>query len=146
MNKLILLAVVLFASSFLFSCGKDDPAPTNTDYIIKSSWRFDKAMTGNTDVSGFVNACYKDNVMTFRANGDGTFDEGATKCNAGDPQSTNFTWNFTNNGSTLNVNAPIFAGQSGAFTVITLNDTQMVLEGTISTPSGNVTGQIHFKH
>lgn len=147
MNKLILLAVVSFTVLSFSSCNKNDnPPPSNTDYITKSSWKFDKAMTGGADVSGFVDACHKDNVMTFQANGNGTFDEGGAKCNTGDPQTTNFTWNFTNNGSTLNVNAPIFAGQSGDFTVITLNDTQMVLEGTISTTSGNVTGQIHFKH
>ena len=103
-------------------------------------------MSGSTDVSGFVNACYKDNIMIFLANGNGTLDEGASKCNTSDPQTVNFTWNFTNNGTTLNVTAGIFAGQSGAFKVISLNETQMILEGTVSTPTGNVTGQIYFKH
>jgi hypothetical protein len=147
MNKLILFTAVLFTSSFLISCDKNDSPPkSNTDYIIQGSWKFDKATSNGTDVSGFLPACHKDNIMTFLANGSGTFDEGPTKCNSGDPQTTNFTWNFTNNGGTLNVNAPIFAGQSGAFKVVTLNDAQMVLEGTISTSSGNVTGQIYFKH
>ena len=147
MNKLILLAVICFLSFSFNSCDKDDsPPPTNTDYIIKAAWKFDKAMSGGADVSGFLNACYKDNVMTFQANGNGSLDEGATKCNAGDPQTTNFTWNFTNNGTTLNVTGGIFAGQSGTFTVITLNDTQLILEGTITSPTGPVTGQIHFKH
>ena len=143
MNKLILLTAVLFISSFFTGCDKNDSPPkTNTDYIIQGTWKFEKATSMGTDVSGFLNACYKDNVMTFVANGSGTFDEGPTKCNSGDPQTTNFTWNFTNNGSTLNVNAPIFAGQGGAFKVITLNDTQMVLEGTITTPSGSVTWRV----
>lgn len=147
MNRPILLSIVTFLSFSIISCNKNDtPPPTNTDYIIKASWKFDKAMSGGADVSGFLNACYKDNTMTFQANGTGSLDEGATKCNSGDPQTTNFTWNFSNNGSTLNVTGGIFAGQSGSFTVITLNDTQMVLEGTITTPTGPVTGQIHFKH
>jgi hypothetical protein len=147
MNKLILLTAVVFTSSFFASCDKNDSPPkSNTDYIIQGSWKFDKAISNGTDVSGFLNACYKDNTMTFVANGNGTFDEGPTKCSSGDPQTVNFTWNFTNNGTTLNVNAPIFAGQAGAFKVVTLNDTQMVLEGSITTPAGPVTGQIHFKH
>ena len=145
MNKLIFFAFIAILS--FTSCNKNDnPPPSNSDYITKSSWKFDKAMSGGADVSSFVNACYKDNTMTFQANGNGSLDEGATKCNAGDPQITNFTWNFTNNGTTLNVTGNIFAGQSGAFTVLTLNDTQLVLQGTISSPSGPVTGQIYFKH
>jgi hypothetical protein len=84
--------------------------------------------------------------MTFTANGSGTFDEGATKCNSGDPQTTNFTWNFTSNGSVLNVSAGIIAGQSGSFPVIALDDNKMVLEATITAPSGSVTGQAYFKH
>jgi hypothetical protein len=147
MNKLILFPGMLFLSLTFFSCNKNDsPGPTNTDHITNSPWKFDKATSGGADVSSFVNACYKDNTMIFQANGNGSLDEGATKCNAGDPQTTNFTWNFTNNGSTLNVTGGIFAGQSGSFTVITLNETQMVLQGTISSPTGPVTGQIYFKH
>jgi len=147
MNKLILFAVILFTSVLTTSCNKNDsPAPTNTDYIIKAAWKFDKATSGGADVSAFINACYIDNVMTFQGNGNATFDEGATKCNAADPQTTNFNWNFTNNGSTLNVTGNVIAGQSGSFTVITLNDTQLVLQGTFTTSSGSVTGQIYFKH
>ena len=147
MNKLLLSTLLCFTTLFFTNCNKNDnPPPSNTDHITRSAWRFDKAMSGSTDVSGFVNACYKDNVMTFLANGNGTLDEGASKCNGSDPQTVNFTWNFTNNGATLNVTAGIFAGQSGAFKVISLNETQMILEGTVSTPSGNVTGQIYFKH
>lgn len=143
MNKLILFAAVLFISPFFTGCNKnDDPPKSNTDYIIQGSWKFDKATSNGSDVSGFVQACYKDNTLTFVANGNGTLDEGALKCNSGDPQSINFTWNFTNNGGTLNVNATVIAGQSGAFSVITLNDSQLVLEGMIN----GVTGQIHFKH
>lgn len=147
MNKLAFSIICISTILFTACTSKEiTPPPSNTDHITKSPWKFDKAMSGGADVSGFVNACYKDNTMTFLANGTGSLDEGATKCNAGDPQTVNFTWNFTNNGGTLNVTGGIFAGQSGSFTVITLNETQLVLEGTISTPSGNVTGQIYFKH
>ena len=143
MNKLILFAAILFLSPFFTGCNKNDnPPKSNTDYIIQGSWKFDKATSNGSDVSGFVQACYKDNTLIFVANGNGTFDEGALKCNSADPQSINFTWNFTNNGETLNVNASIIAGQSGAFKVIALGDSQMVLEATIN----GVTGQIYFKH
>lgn len=147
MNKLLLSATLFFTGLLFSNCNKNDnPPPSNTDYIIKAAWKFDKATSNGVDVSAFIQSCYKDNTMTFVANGNGTFDEGASKCNGSDPQSTNFTWNFTDNGNTLNINAAIIAGQSGAFKVITLNDTQMVLETTISTGSGTATGQVYFKH
>ena len=143
MNKLILATVLCLTTLFFTNCNKNDnPLPSNTDHITRSPWKFDKATSGGGDISGLVNACYKDNVTTFLANGNGTLDEGTTKCNSSDPQSVNFTWNFTNNGSTLNVTGGIIVGQSGAFSVITLNETQMVLEGTIS----SVTAQVYFKH
>ena len=147
MNRLILFAALCFTSLFFSNCNKtDNPPPTNSDYITKAQWKFDKATSSGADVSGFLDACYKDNLMTFQMNGNGVFDEGLIKCNSSDPQTTNFTWNFVNDGSLLNVSAGIIAGQSGNFTIISLNDTQMVLEGTISTGSGNITGQIYFKH
>lgn len=143
MKQLITLFVTTTFVLFFSSCNKNDsPPPTNTDYIIRAAWKFDKATSGGFDVSGTINACYKDNIMTFQANGNGVLDEGATKCNSGDPQTTNFTWNFTNNATTLNISATLFAGQTGSLTVLTLNETQMVLEATTS--SGNV--QIYFKH
>jgi hypothetical protein len=146
MNKLVLIGF-FFSTFILGSCNKNDtPDPTYTDHILRAAWKFDKAMSGGTDVSAFLNACYKDNTTTFVASGSGTLDEGATKCNSSDPQSVNFTWNFTNDGHTLNVSAGIVAGQSGAFTVIKLDETQMILEGSFSTSSGTITGQIYFKH
>ena len=42
----------------------------------------------------FLKACYKDNIVTFMLRGTGTADEGATKCNPGDPQTAAFTWSF----------------------------------------------------
>jgi hypothetical protein len=104
------------------------------------------ATSSGFDVSSLINACIKDNIITFSSNGSGTTDEGPTKCNAGDPQTQNFTWNFTTNETVLNVNAAIFAGQSGNFTILALTETSLALEGTISTSSGNVTGQIYFIH
>ncbi len=143
MNKLILFAAILFVGPFFIACNKNDnPPKSNTDYIIQGSWKFDKATSNGSDVSGVIQACYKDNVLTFTANGNGTLDEGASKCNSGDPQSTNFTWNFTNNGSTLNVSSGIIVGQAGSFKILSLNDSQMALEATIS----GVTGQVYFKH
>lgn len=145
MLKLNLIVVIALSSLFFTGCDKDS-AKTKTELISQSTWKFDHATSGGADVTAFINACYKDNLVTFAANGTGQFDEGATKCNAGDPQTMNFTWSFTTNETVLNVSGAIFAGQSGNFTIITLNETDLVLEGTITTGTGNVTGQLFFKH
>lgn len=42
----------------------------------------------------FVPSCSKDDLTTYKANGQVVYDEGAVKCNAGDPQTTTDTWSF----------------------------------------------------
>ncbi|HEX7844145.1 MAG TPA: lipocalin family protein [Chitinophagaceae bacterium] len=144
--KALYSLLVVFATVTLFSsCGKDGgDSPSKNELIVRSSWKFDKAMYGVLDVSSAVDDCLKDNIITFVTGGTGTMDEGLTKCNTGDPQTVNFTWSINDN--TLSVTGNIIAGQSGNFTIITLNSSQLVLEGTVSTPAGNVTGQVYFKH
>lgn len=148
MQNRILSAITLLTivPALFISCGKDVKVKTKTELITSSSWKFDHATSGGADISPFINACYKDNEVTFSANGNGSFDEGATKCNSGDPQTFNFTWSFMTNETILNVSAAIFAGQSGNFTIITLTETSLVLEGTVTTSGGNVTAQIFLKH
>ncbi|HRI59628.1 MAG TPA: lipocalin family protein, partial [Saprospiraceae bacterium] len=42
-------------------------------------------------------ACDKDNFVEFKADGSFVSDEGATKCNAADPQQETGTWAFAQN-------------------------------------------------
>lgn len=149
MKKLQLFSIPILLAGIIFSACQKKTEPqtqSKSEMLTSSSWKFDKATSGGADVSGFINACYKDNIITFSAGGNGTLDEGASKCNSSDPQTTNFNWTLTSNETVLTVTGAIFAGQSGNFTIITLTTTQLVLEGTIASPGGNVTGQIHFKH
>jgi hypothetical protein len=144
--SLNLITCTVFFALLFTSCEKETTVKTKTELISQSTWKFDHATSSGFDVSSLINACIKDNIITFSSNGSGTTDEGPTKCNAGDPQTQNFTWNFITNETVLNVNAAIFAGQSGNFTILALTETSLALEGTISTSSGNVTGQIYFIH
>lgn len=117
------------------SCGKDEtpPAPkTKTELISTGTWRFSTATVSGIDISSSLQACQKDNILTFVSAGTGTADEGATKCNAGDPQTSPFTWSFTSAETVLNVSAALFTGGSGTFNIVTLSETQLVLSQTIS--------------
>ena len=124
----------------------DAPAKTKTQLISASVWKFDNAKVGGNDVTAFLKACEKDNTILFNANGTGTIDEGATKCNAGDPQSRAFTWAFLTNETLLQINTPLFAGGTGNITLVTLSETQLVGSQNIDVNGTSQTAVVTFKH
>lgn len=137
MKKQLLLAITGMAIilCILPSCGKDEtpPAPkTKTELISTGTWRFSTATVGGIDAGPLLQTCQKDNILAFVSTGTGTADEGTTKCNGGDPQTSPFTWNFTGGETVLNVSATFFTGGSGTFNIVTLSETQLVLSQTIS--------------
>ena len=148
MNKLILVTVLCFTTLFFTNCNKNDnPPPSNTDYITKSSWKFSSANASGTDVTAQVPACFKDNTMLFVANGTGTINEGANVCSPAAPPS--FTWVFQNNGNELNMSTPIVSGGSGVFTIVLLNDVNLIVSQSMTIPSiptGPVTVELTFIH
>jgi len=121
-------------------------AASKTYYISQSTWRFSGATVGGVDASAFVQACQKDNILTFAAAGTGTLNEGPTKCNAGDPQSTPFTWNFLANETQLFISATLFTGGNSTFTLVTLNATQLIVSQVITIGGTPQTAVITFIH
>jgi hypothetical protein len=90
------------------ACSKKDKAPTKTDMLTSSSWKMtalreDNDGDGNFETDAFATlpSCSKDDVITFKANGQMTWDEGGSKCDPADPQSETLTWSFSNNETTL---------------------------------------------
>jgi hypothetical protein len=138
------LAIVLV---FIPACGKDDDPPqkTKTDHISTGTWKFSTAVSGTTNVAGFIQACIKDNIYTFAAVGTGTMDEGLTKCNAGDPQTVPFTWNFASGETVLHVSTVLFPGGSNDFTLVSVTATELVVSQviTVGTPQTVVVTFIH---
>lgn len=84
----------------------------------------DKNGTVDYDITSTLLPCQLDNTYTFKSDGTGTTDEGATKCNSTDPQTTPFTWVFKNNGTVLSGN---FGISNGDVNIATLNDTNLTL-------------------
>ena len=137
-NYLLLLAVA--ASFSLTSCGDDEddvtPPKTKTELLTASGWKatsltvspaidFDMDGTPDSDLMQFVDACSKDDVTTFKADKTYTEDEGATKCNAGDPQVfTNGTWTF-NADETAVTTTENGATQSDTYNVAELTETTL---------------------
>lgn len=149
MKKVLITTLVL--SSFLFSCKKDKsdnpspstptPSKTKTEYLTAHSWKLisstaDKEVDvdgdGNksVDILGQRAACEKDNVYTFSSTGSpktGSVDEGSTKCDSGDPQSTSFDWSW-NDSETVVKLGKFFLWRLftvDEFTVLQLDDTTL---------------------
>ncbi|MFC0775913.1 lipocalin family protein [Terrimonas alba] len=152
MQKRFLLAVVLFSTLQILntSCSKDDdPSPagkTRTELLAKSSWKFSDAKVGGTSVSAFLQACQKDNIATFATAGTGTADEGPTKCDASDPQTTPFTWNFQTNETILFISTPLFTGGSSSFTIVSLTETELVVSQNMTIAGSTQNVVITFIH
>jgi len=138
------------AALLAVSCGKDDdtPAPkTKTQLLTQATWKFKSATVGGTDYSSSLQACQRDNIYTFVANGTGTADEGATKCNAADNQTNPLTWNFASNETILFISVTLFTNTSNMFTLISLTETELVVS-TVYTPIGgpSLTVVVTFQH
>lgn len=137
MKRHLLTAMAICAAIVLVaSCSKKtETKKTNTDYLTQSVWKYDTAaldlnMDGTMDFAlppGVLEDCYKDNTITFQAGGTGTVDDGATKCNPGDPQTTAFSWTFQSNETVLNFPNQIFPNFDGDVTIKTLTDTKLTL-------------------
>ena len=158
------LLMLLISSMCFTACDKDnddeDKEKTNMDKITLSAWKYDKAMLDvNKDGTGDIpvpdselEACERDNLITFKADNTGTIDEGPSKCNSSDPQSLGFTWAFKNNETVINFPTAIVTGVDGDVTIVSLSETSMVLKGEIDgvpvfiAPSGTANIILTLKH
>ncbi len=144
MKNLFRIIAVMTVAMLLVttSCKKDDddPTPTPYEYLTAGDWKI-TGMEFNpgidiglgiviTDIyNDFMEDCSKDDLMTFNTDGTLTEDEGPTKCDPEDPQTTNdATWTLTDNDKTLTMIDPDF-GPSSA-TVLVLNETTLKLSST----------------
>lgn len=158
MKKSNYIFMLLASMYLLHGCTKEssENEQEHTENISASAWYFNNAMidadnngTGDINVPpGTIAPCQTDNVLTFATNGTGMVDEGPTKCNAGDPQTTAFNWNFLNNETVLNISTSILAGIGGEFKIIALTKTEMKLSKSITIPSSPspVTVIVSFVH
>lgn len=123
MKKLISLSFYAIAL-FVISCSKDGDDDGNggdsekMQFITSASWKYDTAVVkilGSIQPlpPGILASCDKDNIITFKNDGTGTVNEGATKCDAGDPDNTALTWEFKSNETVLNIPDTLYGRISG---------------------------------
>lgn len=67
--------------------------PTFTNMLAAGKWKLVGLNSNGTDIYNNLPACKKDNLISFKANGEYTEEEGATKCNTSASETlVNSTW------------------------------------------------------
>lgn len=103
MKLLKISAFVLTAALVLNACKKKDDnsntggSGSKKDILKSHSWVASDILVNDTSLWIIVQDCERDNVFTFKDNDVVTTDEGATKCDPADPQSTDDVWKLLNN-------------------------------------------------
>ena len=105
--QILLTCMALF---LLVSCAKEKPpapkAKTKTEMITAHYWKVVAAtidpplVVGGTPISDLyaqMDACDKDDIQKYNTNGTTVTDEGPTKCDPADPQTTQGAWSFNSN-------------------------------------------------
>ena len=135
-------------STMIISCGKDDGSTkkSRTELLCQASWKFSAATVGGVDVSNNLQPCQKDNIVKFNTIGDGSLDEGASKCNSGDPQTTTMNWSFQSNETQLQVSTILFTGGSNLFNIVTLTESQLVVSQNITVGGTAQNAVVTFIH
>lgn len=146
-NYLLLLAVA--ATVGFASCSKDDDevkAKTKTDLLTAKSWKVSAIGVDTTndgksdeDITSFFPTCSKDNIFTFKTDKTFIIDEGATKCDASDPQTNDSgTWAFSSDEKNLLITS---TGSTSPTTVslLELNENTARYGETVSDSTGSFT-------
>src|SRR3954471_11837852 len=88
------------------------PALTNTQKLAGKNFKATACTvdpginTGSVTITNWyaqMENCSKDDLVNFNTNGTYTFDEGATKCDPTDPQTTSGTWLWNTNETILTI-------------------------------------------
>ena len=143
-----LVGILMIGSLYLLSgCSKDDApsGPSNTELIVSAAWKYNNSgVDVNND--GFIDApvppgyildCDKDNTLTFKNDGTGTLDEGSNKCDPTNPQTSTFTWSFTNGDTHINFPIAVLTGFNGDLKILKLTSTELNLSKTVNIGTAN---------
>lgn len=141
----------LFIIAFLLlQCNKNDTPAKPVSEQILGSWAM-KAYTYNpaydilgngnkvSDVFALLPACFIDDIYTFKTNGQGVEDEGGSKCDPMDDQTTPFVWTLKDNNTVLYVD---LLGED--YTIIQLDNTTLKLSRTFTETGVTYTEAIVF--
>ena len=135
MKKLICTAASLTTLMLIWTaCSKSHSGSNNNNsnmtLMTQAVWKYDTSgfdLTGDGKIDypdTVAQPCFKDNTFQFKTDSTVTVDEGATKCNSSDPQTTIYSWTISSS------NPPILKSDAdpvlvNGVTVQVLNSTQL---------------------
>jgi hypothetical protein len=115
------------------SCQKSSggSAKTRKELLTSGSWKVSAVTvnppvdyngdgTDDTDIFALWEQCLKDDVTTFKADGTAKADEGATKCDPNDPQTSSLTWSLNSDDTKLTIDTE-------QYTIVELTSSKIVL-------------------
>jgi hypothetical protein len=123
-----LAAIAIFVG--MMGCKKSSSSSSTlskTQYLTQKAWKQIKWEESGMDLTSYIQPCEKDNTTTFSTNGTAVEDEGATKCNSTDPQTTNHTWAFQNNESQI-----LWDGEVATINTLDANTLKVTLTTTFN--------------
>lgn len=155
-KSLLPVVLVMLLGTVIVSCKKSDSkSASRTELLAKSAWKYDTAgidndNNGTIDLApppNTVDDCERDNLIYFNADGTGTLDEGASKCESGDPQTWPFTWSFNADQTAVNSPDSVFSILGGSVRVTLLTETQLhVVQSVTKPPWGTFYVAVYLKH
>ena len=136
--------IILLFSTLVLSCtackkeGSKQTVKTKKEILTNGKWQVvsSKALVQvpnsptQHDLFATLPTCQKDNLYVFNSEGTGTIDEGSSKCNPDDPQSTNTgNWQLFDNDKKLRMTVKFDMLDAEIVSdILELNDMSMVLK------------------
>lgn len=138
MKRIFKSTLLIFLGAALLtvtSCSKDDDTPdpppteksklTNKDFVVSD---YNVVINGAVyETYSDLASCVKDDIIRFLDDNSGSVDEGNTKCDPGDPQTTHFTWAFQSSDKKLKIQSD---GDATVYDIKINNGTTLKLEYT----------------
>jgi hypothetical protein len=127
MKKLSIYMMAVLIGAIMFGCKKDETKSSKDNIIGKwmmTGMTVNPAIEGVTDYFSTWSECSKDDLTIFNADGTVTNDEGATKCDDNNPQtSSGGTWALSSDNKTLIMNRDEYVTN---VTIVTLTSSKFV--------------------
>ena len=146
------MKTLIFCSLVLFAACKKDSSSVNVEATLTTGkWQLSDATVGipgsslTIDVYDSIPACVRDNFYTFAADGTLTVDEGATKCNSGDPQTATANWKLLNNNTQLQ-GVDVTGVSNTTATIVLINSSTLQLQDTTTYSGYSVSATATFTH
>ncbi len=128
-NKITLSLLLIGLGITFVSCKKETPtptpAPTKTELLTGGNWTLTSYVMDNVEYYDQIASCQQDNLTIFNTNNTVTIDEGPTKCDPIDPQTSyGGAWSF-------NPTETIITLDGSEYELEILNSTTLKIKNTV---------------